>query len=598
MTTDFTTTGRKGSDLSGIAVWAVNHNQDCFMLDLCLRKQEMIQQYDEVFRFVDLYTPENKTFEVGVETDGQQKAHILALKDRMRQRSNYFTIARQKGSEPGSEGIQSRLEGGSKHWRMRMALPLFQNRKIFFPEELRGLPEMNELMEEIRYTTYTKFNCVSGDTIIDTPNGKIVMSDIKHNDSVLTQNGYTSVNSKASNPIITGVEQTYTVTTIDGKMHLTSEHKVLTMRGYVMVKDLTSTDLIIRNTECKSSNMDTNGQDKKVDTINQQHQLMEKENGFIVKYMKEKMEKLKKDMRFIIKMKTKTIMNHLILKYYHLKIINLCMLEEKNTGTIENKEENTKDKREQTIENKEIKIGFVRTVIVSLKLMIKRKMKQNSVANHAEENTVIFKKMRTMLNLLQSNALYAILNLNKNQQIKYAVQKSAEKYILKKTEEVNLSFDCACRATMNLKQLEALHESFAQKNVEMLIETSLLQNAHAENVEKNLWQRLQNLSIAQIVANTSLIIKVEKRKIEPVYDFEVKGTSNFSSNNMVIHNCKFDDGMDLISQLNIMEIIYPAKNMSYIPNYNSAPKSKSDPFWGSIGQRHEMNESQSAYDSY
>ncbi len=158
MTTDFTTTGRKGSDLSGIAVWAVNHNQDCFMLDLCLRKQEMIQQYDEVFRFVDLYTPENKTFEVGVETDGQQKAHILALKDRMRQRSNYFTIARQKGSEPGSEGIQSRLEGGSKHWRMRMALPLFQNRKIFFPEELRGLPEMNELMEEIRYTTYTKFN--------------------------------------------------------------------------------------------------------------------------------------------------------------------------------------------------------------------------------------------------------------------------------------------------------------------------------------------------------------------------------------------------------------------------------------------------------
>ena len=158
MTTDFTTTGSKGSDLSGIAVWAVNHNQDCFMLDLCLRKQEMVQQYDEVFRFIDLYTPENKTFEVGVETDGQQKAHILALKDRMRQRSNYFTIARQKGSEPGSEGIQSRLEGGNKHWRMRMALPLFQNRKIFFPEELRGLPEMNELMEEIRYTTYTKFN--------------------------------------------------------------------------------------------------------------------------------------------------------------------------------------------------------------------------------------------------------------------------------------------------------------------------------------------------------------------------------------------------------------------------------------------------------
>ena len=158
MTTDFTTTGNKGSDLSGIAVWAVNHNQDWFMLDLCLRKQEVEQQYNEVFRFIDTYTPENKTFEVGVEVDGNQRSHIHALKDRMRQRLNYFTIARQRGSQPGSEGILSRMEGGNKHWRMRMMLPMFQNRKIFFPEELRHTPDMIELMDEIRYTSYTKFN--------------------------------------------------------------------------------------------------------------------------------------------------------------------------------------------------------------------------------------------------------------------------------------------------------------------------------------------------------------------------------------------------------------------------------------------------------
>ena len=158
MTTDFTTTGNKGSDLSGTAVWAVNHNQDWFMLDLCLRKQEVEQQYNEVFRFIDTYTPENKTFEVGVEVDGNQRSHIHALKDRMRQRMNYFTIARQRGSQPGAEGILSRLEGGNKHWRMRMMLPMFQNRKIFFPEELRHSPDMVELMDEIRYTSYTRFN--------------------------------------------------------------------------------------------------------------------------------------------------------------------------------------------------------------------------------------------------------------------------------------------------------------------------------------------------------------------------------------------------------------------------------------------------------
>lgn len=128
------------------------------MLDLCLRKQEVEQQYNEVFRFIDTYTPENKTFEVGVEVDGNQRSHIHALKDRMRQRLNYFTIARQRGSQPGSEGILSRMEGGNKHWRMRMMLPMFQNRKIFFPEELRHTPDMIELMDEIRYTSYTKFN--------------------------------------------------------------------------------------------------------------------------------------------------------------------------------------------------------------------------------------------------------------------------------------------------------------------------------------------------------------------------------------------------------------------------------------------------------
>lgn len=39
-----------------------------------------------------------------------------------------------------------------------MMLPMFQNRKIFFPEELRHTPDMIELMDEIRYTSYTKFN--------------------------------------------------------------------------------------------------------------------------------------------------------------------------------------------------------------------------------------------------------------------------------------------------------------------------------------------------------------------------------------------------------------------------------------------------------
>lgn len=54
-----------------------------------------------------------------------------------------------------------------------------------------------------------------------------------------------------------------------------------------MVKDLTSTDLIIREYGMQIIKYGYKWTSiKKVDTTNQQHQLMEKENGFIVKYIR------------------------------------------------------------------------------------------------------------------------------------------------------------------------------------------------------------------------------------------------------------------------------------------------------------------------
>ncbi|MCK4979221.1 MAG: hypothetical protein KAS62_02440 [Candidatus Delongbacteria bacterium] len=158
MTTDFTTTGGPASDLSGIASWALGSNSDYFLLDLSLRQQSMGEQYEEVFRMNKHWGALNqRTTTVGIEVDGQQKAHVFAIKEQMVKRNEWFTIGRQKGSKFGSEGILSRLEGGNKHWRFRMMLPLFQNRKIWFPEELRDTPQMKELLQEIKYCTYSGF---------------------------------------------------------------------------------------------------------------------------------------------------------------------------------------------------------------------------------------------------------------------------------------------------------------------------------------------------------------------------------------------------------------------------------------------------------
>jgi len=158
MTTDFTTTGNAGSDLSGTIMWALGSNNDWFLLDISLRKKELTEQYNDVFSMVNTWTRYNyRGVTVGIEVDGGQRAHIQALKDRMVQRNEWFTIGGQRGAKVGSEGITSRLEGGNKHWRFRMALPLFQNHKIWFPEELRDNPDMKELIEELEYVTYRGF---------------------------------------------------------------------------------------------------------------------------------------------------------------------------------------------------------------------------------------------------------------------------------------------------------------------------------------------------------------------------------------------------------------------------------------------------------
>ena len=164
MTTDFTTTGNSGSDLSGTAMWALGSNNDWFLLDLSLRKKELTTQYDDVFLMVNTWTRYNyRGVTVGVEVDGGQRAHIQALKDKMVQKNTWFTLARQRDAKIGAEGIMSRLEGGSKHWRFRMSLPLFQNHKIWFPEELKDTPDMKELIEELEYVTYSSFNSAHDD---------------------------------------------------------------------------------------------------------------------------------------------------------------------------------------------------------------------------------------------------------------------------------------------------------------------------------------------------------------------------------------------------------------------------------------------------
>ena len=164
-TSDYTTTGSKGSDLSGQAMWAVGSNSDYFLLDLTLKHQELDEQYRETIRMAGYWGRQGRTPEFGVESDGQQRGLIDGLKQRMVRYNEFFTIGRQKGAPVGKEGISSKAVGGNKHWRFRMMLPLFQNKKIWFPEELKDTPDMKELLDELRRVTYEGFGSKHDDGI-------------------------------------------------------------------------------------------------------------------------------------------------------------------------------------------------------------------------------------------------------------------------------------------------------------------------------------------------------------------------------------------------------------------------------------------------
>jgi phage terminase large subunit-like protein len=157
ITTDLTTTSASSSDFCGIGVWAVSSNWDYYLLDLVLRKMDIDDQHNALFRLVMSWSKGGRVVETGIEVDGQQLLHLHALKQKMMVTNRYFTFARQKGATGSKEGIRSR-NAGSKHERFRYMVPQFQNGKIYFPNELKDTPDMKEALKQLRGATHTGFS--------------------------------------------------------------------------------------------------------------------------------------------------------------------------------------------------------------------------------------------------------------------------------------------------------------------------------------------------------------------------------------------------------------------------------------------------------
>lgn len=158
ITTDFATSETEKADYSVISVWALGYNGVFHWIDGIVKRQDMAKNVDDIFRFVSLYKP----LATGVEISGQQKGFVSWLKREMTVRGIYFYLASDKTS--GEEGLRPNT---SKLTRFNVALPLFKQRKIAFPMELKDSDSMLEFMDELLSVTPSGFKS-SHDDCADT----------------------------------------------------------------------------------------------------------------------------------------------------------------------------------------------------------------------------------------------------------------------------------------------------------------------------------------------------------------------------------------------------------------------------------------------
>jgi phage terminase large subunit-like protein len=166
VTTDFTASNELRGDFSGVAVWAVNSNRDWFLVDLVLKRMTIDEQDDRLLQLVQMWTHKTgKHLSVGIEVDGQQRLNVHKLKEKQIAKNVWFTFANQIGDKPDGIGISRKRAGGDKHAQFMRVHSWFQAGKVYFAEELKGSPDMQEMLNELKYINYSNIASKNDDAL-------------------------------------------------------------------------------------------------------------------------------------------------------------------------------------------------------------------------------------------------------------------------------------------------------------------------------------------------------------------------------------------------------------------------------------------------
>jgi phage terminase large subunit-like protein len=144
VTSDLATSKKTTADFANISVWAYTANGDWLWVDGIHARQTIDKTWDDLFRLVQEYKPQ----QVGIEVAGQQQAYIKWLQEQMIVRNIWFNFASsEKSGDPGIRPLVDKLA------RFNVVVPWFKAGKMYFPEELKMSEIMGHMLGQVRLVT-------------------------------------------------------------------------------------------------------------------------------------------------------------------------------------------------------------------------------------------------------------------------------------------------------------------------------------------------------------------------------------------------------------------------------------------------------------
>lgn len=148
ITTDLAVSMKQSADFSVISVWAYNANGDWFWVDGVCKRMRTDQFINELFRLSQQYKP----ISVGLEVTGQQGGFVHLIQDQMMVRNVWFNLASEGNSnQPGIRPNTNKLV------RFNAMVPLFKQKKIFFPVEMKMSEPIAEAINELSLVSQMGF---------------------------------------------------------------------------------------------------------------------------------------------------------------------------------------------------------------------------------------------------------------------------------------------------------------------------------------------------------------------------------------------------------------------------------------------------------